>query len=193
MNVEMEFERALHLLDSGDHLGAEKIFLELEQIAPELIGIKMNLANIEESKGDIPKAIQYLEAALAIAPNHPMIVRSLAELSNDPKYLDMQASSNRVIELTSEAYYEAYQANLPIINEDYINFDLCITGQIVAIDREEEIIYLKGGAATIEESVACLQVGMLLDSAKLGEEISIIGGSFGKGPDSQNPIIIMHD
>lgn len=194
MNVDEEFEKALTFMDEENYEEAEKIFLNLNKIEPELVGIKMNLAGIEEIKGDTLKAIAYLKSALEIEPNHPVIARRLAEVTGENKYKNLETElKNKVIEVSSKQFYNAYKQGLDVVNDEYVKFDIKLTGKIVAISKGDGTIYLEGGPQGIKESVACYRAESIIDVAKIGETITLIGNSLGQGLDSMDPIILIKE
>jgi len=191
MDFESEYQKALDFMDKEEYAKAEKILLKLDERLPEAIGIKMNLSIIEEQKGNKEKAIKYLEDALVISPNHPPLVRLLGELTGDDEYEKKAAAlKNKIVEVSSEQYFKDFQEEHPIVNSEYAVFDIRIKGEVVLIDKEEKIIYLKGEDKTKEKSVICSNVSAIIEEVKEGEIIEFIGFSFGIGEDLSEPIIV---
>ncbi len=191
MNFDDEFERALSFMDEGEYSKAKKIFLKLDKVSDEFIGVKMNLAIIEREKGNKKKAIEYLEQALKSEPNHLPLVKMLSDLTGNPDY-ERKATEleNKVVEVSSEQYFKHFKERHPIVNKEYAKFDIRMKGQIIAIDKEKRIIYLKGEGESKSSSVICHNVSSLINDAKIGESIEFIGYSFGQGPDISEPIIV---
>jgi tetratricopeptide (TPR) repeat protein len=191
VDIESKFEEGLTFMDNGEYDKAEKIFIELDQLSPELIGIKMNLSVIEQEKGNKQKAIYYLEEALKIAPNHPPVVRLLSELTNEKEYQEkFEELVNKVIELSSEQYYKDFIDNNPVVNLEYAKFDIKMRGEIIHIDKDKNIVYLNGMNKNKESSLICMQGLPLIKKHKEGETVEFIGYSFGIGDDSSEPIIV---
>lgn len=191
VNFEDEFEKALTFMDNDEYEKAEKIFLELNKISPEAIGVKMNLSVIEQQKGNKQKAIEYLEEALEVVPNHPPLVRLLSELTGKDEYKEKSKElENKIVEITSEEYFKHFQEQNPIVNSEYAKFDIKMKGEIISIDKEKNKIYLKGAEKTKESSVICMQALPLIAKSKEGETIEFIGFSFGMGDDTSEPIIV---
>lgn len=191
MDIENEFQKALDFMDNDEYEKAEQIFLKLNEISPELIGVQMNLSVIEQKKGNQQKAIEYLEEALEIIPNHPPLVRLLSQLTGNDEYKKKsQELDSKIVEVSSEDYFNHFQEQNPIVNSEYAKFDIKMSGEIISIDKEKSTIYLKGTARKRATSVICMKASSLIEKFKEGDNIEFIGFSFGMGDDSSEPIIV---
>lgn len=191
MNFDNKFELALEAMETKDYARAETILLKLDQAFPEAVGVKMNLSVIAEENGDIEKAIEYLEEALKFAPDHPRILMLLGELTGNQNYSDKsQKLRDKVIKVDSRCYFEHFKENNPIVNTEYSNFDIKMTGEVVAIDTAKRIVYLRGEDTDINASVACQNSHLIIDKIAIGDVIEFIGISFGIGADISAPIIV---
>ncbi len=191
INLEEEFTEALRFLDGGDYPAAEEILLRLYEHTPETIGVGMNLAFIEEQKGNSEKAIAYLREVLTYAPNHPPAANYLASLTQDAAD-EQQAEQLRlkILDVRAEDYYQNYRDQAEIVNAEYAKFNIRIKGVVAAIDQQRQLIFLRGASDRREESVICVGVKSLIANVAVGDEISFIGSSPGVGKDTPKPIII---
>lgn len=191
MNVDQEFQIALDYLDAKKTNKAEEIFLKLDKEAPQIIGIKMNLAGINYNRGDTLTAIKYLKEALKIDPEHYPAVSFLAEITRSKKNIQQtEKLKNTIIALSSEQYYSDYEQKSPLINSKYRKFIIKITGKVITKDASQGIIYLKGRREVKEESVICRNTHKIFNQVKAGDIVTFLGYCLGLGQDSQEPILL---
>ena len=194
MDLEEQFEQAVALQDEGKNDEAEQIFLQLDKVAPQVIGVKMNLAAIEESRGNTDKAITYLKAALEYEPSHPNLLKRLAEVTNDSTYTDkLLEIEQTVIPITASEYYQVYVNNEPALYEEFTMYELELSGQVDEIDTIKSIIYLKTNSTLPEQRVACYKAETWVDKVAKGEDITLYANSLGMQDGNQNPVVLVTD
>ena len=192
IDVFTEFEYAVELLEDKQYEKAKEKFLVLEELAPELVGIKMNLSIIEKNDGNIKKAIEYAEKAFQLAPNNVSIVRYLEEWTGDEKYTQKRKQlENYIVKVEASTYFKDFQNRTDIVNSEYANFDIEITGIVSIKEREEKTIWLIGTGNSKEESVECVKIpDSQFTDLSVGDTITFVGFSFGQGEGFDKTLIV---
>lgn len=190
-DLEQSFQEALQFMDEGNDAAAENILVQLYELAPELPGIGMNLAVIEERKGNPEQAIVYLRAVLEHSPDHPPALTKLTALTgNATHHTKAEQLRSKIIDVRAEDYYQHYREKAEIVNTEYVQYPIRIKGTVAAIDHQRNLIFLRGASDRLEESVICVGAKSLLNSVEVGDEVSFIGTSPGVSKDTPKPIIV---
>lgn len=192
IDVFAEFEYAVELLEDKQYEKAKEKFLILEKLAPELVGIKMNLSIIEENNGNIEQAVEYAEKALQLAPNNVNIVRYLEEWTGDEEYTKKRKQlENHIVKVDAPTYFKNFQNRSDIVNSEYANFDIEITGIVSIKEKKEKTIWLVGTGNSKEEGVECVKISdSEFTDLSVGDTVTFIGFSFGQGEDFDKALIV---
>ncbi|MEL6972245.1 MAG: hypothetical protein AAFZ63_23570 [Bacteroidota bacterium] len=185
------FADALIYLDNGEMAEAKERFLQLEKMDPSSTGVKMNLSVIANDDGDKQQAIKYAEEAFELAPNNVAIARYLEQLTGNEVYAAIAYElQNRVLKVDAETYFLNFKKESPVVNSDYANFDIKITGVVTAKDSERNILFLYGEGTAPGQGVQCWSLpNDVFANAGIGDTLSFIGFSYGQGADLSDPVI----
>lgn len=152
IDVEAEFNEALALLDNREYEQAQKKFLMLDDAAPGVVGVKMNLSVIAEKIGMQAEAIKYAEEAFQLAPNNVSVARHLERLTGNPQYEEKVAElENKILSVEAETYFANFKKEASIVNDEYAKFEIQISGVVTQKDEEAHVLYLYGAGDTKEE------------------------------------------
>jgi tetratricopeptide (TPR) repeat protein len=93
MNVERQFAAALALQRKGKHAAARDQYERIVAARPDHVDSLNNLAVIEWTQKNLPRALDLLGRVVALAPTNPIYLRSLGQLLNDMGTYDRAATA----------------------------------------------------------------------------------------------------
>lgn len=119
-----DFQRAVALLNEGDHTRAIELFEKVIQRSPGVTAPYINLALAYERAGKLEKAEAQLKTALGLFPDHPVACNEYGLLCRKAGRFDEARTMYEKALARYPAYYPAHR-NLGILCDLYLNDTAC--------------------------------------------------------------------